>query len=398
MAYIKETLETEISYECDTLVAGGGFAGISAALAAARNGAKVLLCEREFGLGGLATLGLVTIYLPLCDGCGNQMSFGIAEELFRLSIKYSVQDRYPKAWLEGGSKEEKANERFMVQFNAAEFQKLSEELLIKEGVKILYGTAVCAVQKENDKIRYVLIENKTGRSAVAVKNVVDCTGDADVCFLSGEDTVLNPRKNPLAAWYYSVGKQGLELVQRGYCDVPVNTGETALAALTEKKYDAVTAEELTEMMVLSRKSAVEHIIERREGDQSLEIVTLPTIPQVRMSRRIKGMKTIDYSHRETPFNDSIGVIGGWRREGIRVEIPFTTLYGRKVKNLITAGRCTAAEGDMWDLTRVIPCCAVTGQAAGTAAAMCDDFSKLSVNELQDALRKDGVRIHIEDCM
>ena len=83
---LHEQLETPILETHSVIVAGGGIAGIAAALAAAREGADVLLIEREFLLGGLATLGLVTIYLPLCDGRGHQVSFGIAEELFRLSI------------------------------------------------------------------------------------------------------------------------------------------------------------------------------------------------------------------------------------------------------------------------------------------------------------------------
>ena len=73
---IKETLETKVSHSCDVLVCGGGFAGISAALAAAREGSSVILLEKQYMLGGLGTAGLVTIYLPLCDGCGRQVSFG----------------------------------------------------------------------------------------------------------------------------------------------------------------------------------------------------------------------------------------------------------------------------------------------------------------------------------
>ena len=78
--YIVETeRKIPVTAECGVLVAGGGIAGISAALAAARTGAKVILVEKGCFLGGLATAGLVTIYLPLCDGMGHQVSFGIAE-------------------------------------------------------------------------------------------------------------------------------------------------------------------------------------------------------------------------------------------------------------------------------------------------------------------------------
>ncbi|MBR6682168.1 MAG: FAD-dependent oxidoreductase, partial [Clostridia bacterium] len=66
--FINESIKTEITRECDVLVCGGGFGGISAALAAARQGKKVILLEKQYILGGLGTAGLITIYLPLCDG------------------------------------------------------------------------------------------------------------------------------------------------------------------------------------------------------------------------------------------------------------------------------------------------------------------------------------------
>ena len=73
--------------EYDVIICGGGVAGIAAALAAARQGARTLLLEKEYALGGLATLGLIVIYLPLDDGEGVQMSGGIAEELLKLSLQ-----------------------------------------------------------------------------------------------------------------------------------------------------------------------------------------------------------------------------------------------------------------------------------------------------------------------
>ena len=75
---ITEKIITPIKYECDVCVCGGGVAGIAAALSAKRAGAKdVILVERGFMLGGLATAGLVTIYLALCDGYGHQVCYGL---------------------------------------------------------------------------------------------------------------------------------------------------------------------------------------------------------------------------------------------------------------------------------------------------------------------------------
>ncbi len=86
-----------ISQSAEVLIVGGGIAGISAAIAAARGGRKVTLIEREYCLGGMATLGLVTIYLPLDDGLGNQVIFGIGEELLRLSIKHGAEAKLPQS-------------------------------------------------------------------------------------------------------------------------------------------------------------------------------------------------------------------------------------------------------------------------------------------------------------
>ncbi len=77
-------------------------------------------------------------------------------------------------------------------------------------------------------------------------------------------------------------------------------------------------------------------------------------------------------------------------------MPFRTLYNKKMKNLIAAGRCTCVNETLWDVMRVIPCCAVTGQAAGTAAAMTDDFSTLDILKLQQKLKDNGVVLHEKD--
>ena len=110
-----------MSKKYDVIVIGGGVAGVSAALAASRQQKKVALIEKQCFLGGLATSGLITIYLPLCDGKGHQVSFGIAEELLKLSIELGVQRKYPQPWLENGTFEEKKQKRYEVQYNPIYF-------------------------------------------------------------------------------------------------------------------------------------------------------------------------------------------------------------------------------------------------------------------------------------
>ena len=130
--FIKETLETKVIAACDVLVCGGGIAGVSASLAASRQGKKVILLEKQFMLGGLGTSGLVTIYLPLCDGCGRQVSYGIAEELLRLSVSMGFEDKYPDNWLNDTDafKWTDKDKRFEAQYNPYLFAILAEQLLI----------------------------------------------------------------------------------------------------------------------------------------------------------------------------------------------------------------------------------------------------------------------------
>ena len=150
------------------------------------------------------------------------------------------------------------------------------------------------------------------------------------------------------------------------------------------------------MMILGHKKILDHFLKKRETDPSAWIATLPTVPLVRMSRKIRGEYSLAEAEVHKYFADSIGMVSDWRKRGPVFEVPYRTLYSKCVKNLIIAGRCTSVEEDMWDIMRVIPCCAITGQAAGTAAAMTDDFAALDVAALQAKLQKDGVILHEKD--
>jgi hypothetical protein len=407
------------------LVAGGGIAGIAAAIAAARGGKKVTLLEREYALGGMATLGLVTIYLPLCDGEGNQLVYGIGEELLKLSIKHGAEANYPDAWLNGGSMEERRKKRYITQFNPHLFALSAEELLLGLGVTILYGALACGVRKDGDAITHVVVENKSGRSAIAVSSVIDCTGDADICHMAGAKTVLHSRGNGLASWYYYFTKGAVSLKMFGLADVAQGTqpperapgagkggsgssgdgrdngagSSPYKAARTQSldrnlRFSGVDGAELSNAVIAAHGKMYEDILDLRRDDDTYVPVTISTIPLVRMSRRISGAYTMDESEDRKHMKDSIGMTGDWRKKGPAFEIPFGTLYGHEVRNLLAAGRDISVTDAMWDITRVIPPCAVTGEAAGTAAAIGSDFTELDVAELQERLTANGAKLHI----
>lgn len=404
MRSIIEKLDTPVKYSFDVVVAGGGFAGIAAALSARRAGAEVLLLERGFMLGGLATAGLVTIYLPLCDGCGRQVSFGIAEELFRLSIEHGAEDMYPKAWLEGGSLEERRDgSRYQVQFNAQLFAISAERLLLSEGVKILYGATAVAVSESDGRINAVIIESKSGREAVEVKKcVVDATGDADICHLSSAKTAEFKYGNTLAAWYYYHSNGKFALKMHGFSDIiPEKREESKEESepLVRRRYVGLDAEEVSEMMFASHAAIEADILKRRaDGEGDLVPATIATTPQLRMTRRLVGKYEMTHTDDHAYFEDSVGMVGNWRKRGPIYEIPMRSLYGGEVKNLLSAGRCMSVDDTLWEITRVIPVCSVSGEAAGLAAAMCDNLDTLDVKLLQRKLTENGVKLHINDIL
>lgn len=387
--------EISIAGSYDVVVAGGGVAGIAAALAAARNGAKkVLLLEKQYVLGGLATLGLIAIYLPLCDGKGRQVSFGICEELCRLSVKHGSEFPLPQAWLQNLSAEEKRKHRFELTYNPNMFAILAEQLLRQNGVEILFGTSVLDVCVHHAKIDTLIAENKSGIFAVRATSVVDATGDADICHFAGEDTAVFKQGNILASWYYFMGDGKINLKMLGYSDTPDKYKTQEQKNTQQRRYAGLDGRELSEMVSDAHDSLLQDFLKNGDITPQRSLTAIAAIPQVRMTRRLDGVYVQDDTEAFAQYPDSIGMISDWRKPGPVYEIPFRTLYGRNIKNLITAGRCISVTDPMWDISRVIPPCAVTGEAAGTAAAMTDDFAELEVSRLQAVLQRNGVMLHL----
>ena len=144
------------------------------------------------------------------------------------------------------------------------------------------------------------------------------------------------------------------------------------------------------MTQISHSFILRDILDKKKRDVSHVPVTIPTIPQIRMTRRIDGAYTMNDKEMHKNFSDSVGMFSDWRKRGPVYELPFSTLYGNDIDNLICAVRCISVTDDMWDISRVIPVCAVSGEAAGTAAALTDNFSEIDMELLQDTLVKNGV--------
>ena len=359
-----------------------------------QNGSRVLLTERMFGLGGLATLGLIVVYLPICDGMGRQVCHGIAEELLRLSIRHGWEDRYPSAWLEPGMEAKRRDQRFEVQYNGQVFAVLMEQLLRESGVEILYGTSVCGVAKSGDVIDGIFIENKSGRQFIRGRAFVDATGDADLCALVGEETVVNTAGNPLAAWYYETIDGEYKLRVFGVSDL-VRPGEEA-PAISSARFVGLDGRELSEMVCSSHEKSLEDHLKKGGVSRRHALSTLASIPMIRMTRRLRGIHELGEQEAFTHFQDSIGMVSDWRKAGPVYEVPFSALHGKHCRNLAVAGRCVSAAGDMWDIMRVIPPCAVKGQAAGLAASISADLPQIDIELLQQKLRDSGVKLHTDE--
>ena len=141
---------------------------------------------------------------------GKQVSFGIAEELFRLSISLGAEAEYPENWLDFDdiTKRTENDKRFRVRYNPNIFAILAEKLLLENGVEILYSSYAVSVSKTHNNIDAVIIENKSGRSGITCNTVVDATGDCDIAHFANAPTKNFNQGNVLAAWYYSFSKAG----------------------------------------------------------------------------------------------------------------------------------------------------------------------------------------------
>lgn len=389
----------QYSKEYDVVVAGAGVAGVAAALAAARLGKRVALIEKQCVIGGLATSGLVFIYLPLCDGQGRQCTFGIAEELLKISMKYSPCD-LPTAWggPEGGFIGFNAGNRYQVIFSPAGFTIAMDGALQEAGVDLWLDTLVCATNLNSDgAIESIEVENLSGRGRLNAKCFVDTTGTALLARVSGGEVVT--MTNCQSPWIIEKSAGETIFSLEPHLGVK-NFGMSYGSAVVDDCLNARThTERLRQTWADARKYYDNDYANGGDRHTHYPLI-LPGMSQLRKVGRIVGLKTLHDGENGVRFEDSVGLYADWRKASSIWETPYGTLLPAKVRGMLAAGRCMSTDHDAWECFRVIPSAAMTGEVAGTAAALsvtahCDP-AELPVDVLRAQLAKSGFLFHLDE--
>ena len=354
----------------DVVIIGGGPAGFAAAVAASREGADVLLLERQYFLGGLFTgcgvTPIINMYHPSTGGRSEQPVHGIADELCRRLNEVGMiswEGIRPKV-------DPEAAKYFMEAFCA------------ESGVRILYGVQAGQITRSGDAIESVILEGKSGRVAVRCKFVIDASGDGDVLEWAGEDFTV--RKNNIGAMW-----------RIGHAENSGKGNPTPVKGVR----------------TLLRKKMWEEVADLRTkpGNEDLYLVDTPALVGVRITRVLDSVANVTTEGAATgkTYRDVIGITGGesnLKYNGGKIpvkerrmwQIPYSALTPRYVPNLLVAGRCFGFEEELTYDAREIGTCLATGQAAGVAAALAvsrrQANREVDIPTLQARLRAQDVRL------
>lgn len=402
MRKITVTEEIALKGSYDVLVAGGGVAGVAAAVSAARRGKKVLLIEKTVALGGLATIGLINLFVPMCNGRGTRIIKGMAEELLRLSVKYGF-DTIPEEW-KNGDPGEGAKTRYVTRYSAPIFSMLLTNLIKDEGVDILFDSVVSKPIMNGGRCEGVIVDSAGGKAYYEAEVFVDTTGNADLCYRAGMP--CRDGKNYYTYLMYGITmnsmKKAVESGDVADAYVGFSGGGISLYGTNQPEnvplYKGTTAEEITDYLVRNHKDAIDKI---KDGDRkSRDIMQLPAMCQFRETRSLIGDETFTAEEVYVHSDTSIGAICDFEIKDRLYEVPYGTLVKTGFDNIITAGRTASASGWGWDCLRVIPPAIITGQAAGEAAAIAIDSGKavaeIDIRLLKKRLTERDVMIHFPD--
>ncbi|MBQ9891966.1 MAG: FAD-dependent oxidoreductase [Bacteroidales bacterium] len=391
--YVKEpSHRIPVVAEADVVVAGGGAAGVAAAVCAARQGASVILVEKANFLGGLWTGGLVLPVLAT-HGKGKVAAWDKATGGFCSEMCDTL--------LANGWATNPLNP--LAEPEAAKY--LLEKTLADAGVRILYNSTVAGVVMSGNRIDCVLVDCNTGRIALRCKVAVDATGDGLLFSFAGDP--YEARRYHMSTSYRLAGVSS----DASFC---MRTPVPQMRYSTYGTREAVDGLDIFAVSQTQREHrlAVWEKIEQKKKEPGFEdifLMELAPVTGVRVTRVLESLHnvTLEESMEWTEFDDVVGMSGmcdPFTYKGRRIEkkdrpiwqIPYRSLLPRETRNLLVAGRCFGYDqGITWD-AREISTCMVTGQAAGTAAAMAAASgcaaSEIDVSYLQGRLRAASVRL------
>lgn len=381
---------TPVTHHADVLVVGGGSAGVAAAVAAAREGAEVLLAERYGYLGGLATGGLIVLLLTLDDGRGRQAVAGLCQEVTeRMARRGGAHFPPPAQW---GSDDPALVEaarrfglvwghgphrvRYSVAYEPEEMKHAFGEMLREAGVTSLLHVLACEPVVEGDRVAAVIFQGKSGRFAVRAGAVIDASGDGDIFAAAG---CAHEREQVLPWLWFLVG--GVEDAAAavaagagGFCTI----GEGRLllpwgaTPKLSRRIDATSPEDLTYAELACRRQVMEEFDRlRREvpGAGAAHLCRIADQLGITESRRLLGRYQLRREDMDARFEDAVALTGHWTKYGATYQIPYRSLLARELSNLLVAGRCISVDHRVHHATKEIPACMATGEAAGTAAAL-----------------------------
>ena len=371
----------------DVVVCGAGVAGVAAAIAAARKGAKTAVIEKQCLLGGLATSGLIYIYLPICDGNGKQLAFGLAEEMLKRCVEYGPFD-VPEQW--GGPKggnpgcREAAMGRYSCCFSPAGFTLTLDKMLAEAGVDLWLDTVITDAYKDGSRITAVEVANLSGKIRISGKCFVDATGCALAAKLAGAKVISEV--NHITPWILEMASDPsfFHFTESLHVqDFGEHTGEYAM----EPPYDGRKVTEFVRRGWQMMRNRYDQF-SRAERTKNYP-VHLPAMPQIRKIAHIDALYNLTETDVGKHFAHSIGAAGNWYHPDPGWEAPYESLVPKDLDGLLAAGRCIGAGGYAWEIFRVIPAAALTGEAAGIAASICAGY-----NLMPKALPYDMLKSHL----
>lgn len=402
MEYIEYKKQVPVKKGYDVIVCGGGVAGVAAAVSAAKNGLSTLLLEKSNMLGGLGTLGLINLFVPMCNGRGKQIIFGLAEKWLRLSAELGW-DTIPEEW-RNGEPEQPTQIRYLQRYSPAIFAYQLTEEIKKSGADILFDCMAADPVMEGNLCRGVITESKGGTEYYPCRVLIDTTGDCDVLRRGGVPTVAGENFFTFSAKMVTLDgcRRALESGDIGKIYDGISGGGINLFGDGQPddvpRWSGLSAEEVTDYIVRNQLLILEKL--RQTDRKTREIVTTPGMPQFRTTAHIKGDYSLRVADAYRHFDDSVCAINDFEHRDHLFEVPLRTLTRRDYPNIITAGRSADGTGYGWDLLRVIPPAILTGQAAGEAATLAvktgAPVAGVKISALQAKLEKENVMIHFPD--